>query len=106
MDASAYLCVAALGGWMRALTRTEAKLCAKLWRNGKFGAGHMQIDTLVQGFPSHEIGAVRDAVEQLVREGVLVRKGKARAAVHLNVNFAAEIFERVREHPEFSFMRK
>lgn len=91
---------------MRALTLTEAKICAKLWRQGKFGAGHMQIDTLVQGLPSHEVGGAREAVDRMVREGILVRKGKARAAVHLNVNYAASIYDRIREHPQFAWLPK
>jgi hypothetical protein len=91
---------------VRRLSLTEAKICAKLWRQGKFGAGHIQIDTLVQGLPSHETGAARDAVDQMIREGILVKKGKARAAVHLNVNFAGPIYDRIREHPQFAWLPK
>lgn len=91
---------------MRRLSLVEAKLCAKLWRQGKFGSGHMQIDTLVQGFPSHETGEARDAVDRLVRDRILVRKGKARAAVHLNLALAEEIYGRVREHPQFAWLPK
>lgn len=42
----------------------------------------------------------------MIRDGVLVKKGKARAAGHLDVNFASQIYERIREHPQFAWLPK
>lgn len=76
------------------LDRHAAKVCFKLYRQGCFGSGHKLVDTVTSGFPSHELGKVKDAIERLVADNVLVRHPtKHGPAVHINLDRKDEVYE-------------
>jgi len=67
-------------------TREEINLIHKLWIHTCFGKGHMLIDNLVKGFPSHLKGQMKDDVDNLVRRNILIKKPiKHGYAVYINV---------------------
>ncbi|MBI4392656.1 MAG: hypothetical protein HY556_02510 [Euryarchaeota archaeon] len=92
---------------MRRLDAREAAICFKLYRHGRVGAGHILIDNLVKGFPSHELGEIRDSVEKLIRDGVLVPKSTAHGkAVYVNTRLRLDVYDRIREHKDFAWLPK
>ncbi len=46
----------------------------KLWRNRCFGKGHMLIDNVLRGFPRNKINEFRDALDELIKDGILIIK--------------------------------
>lgn len=92
---------------VRRLSRHEAAICFKLYRNRCFGKGHMLVDNVVRGFPSHEVGRVRDAIGDLVRDAILVRKPSRHGeAVFIDPSLRLEVYERIREHPDYAWLPK
>lgn len=84
---------------------TEAKVCFKLYRNRCFGAGHMLVDNVVSGFPSHELDEAREAVERLIRDGILrPHPTKHGRAVNIQASLRLHVRERIREHPKFAWL--
>jgi hypothetical protein len=59
---------------MTNFTREEINLIHKLWIHTCFGKGHMLIDNLVKGYPSHLKGQMKDDVNNLLRKNILVKK--------------------------------
>lgn len=55
----------------------ERAVLEKLYRHGYIGAKHTSADNLPKGFPSHRRGEVKDAVEELIKEGLLIPKPTA-----------------------------
>ena len=92
---------------MRKLTAHEAKVCFKLYRQGCFGKGHKLIDTVTSGFPTHELDQVKDAIQQLIREGILVKHPtKHGEAVHINPKLSQEMWQVLKAMPDYSWMPK
>ena len=92
---------------MRALDQHEAKVCFKLYRQGCFGKGHKLIDTVTSGFPSHELGAVKDAIDQLISDNILVEHPtKHGKAVHINIDRKNEVFDALREHDDYKWLSR
>lgn len=90
---------------VRRLVFAEAKICFILYRNRCFGKGHMLIDNVVGGFPTHEKGDAEDAVRQLLREGILRRKSSVHGpAVFIDASIREHIRERTREHAKFAWL--
>ena len=59
---------------MTNFTREEINLIHKLWIHTCFGKGHMIIDNLVKGYPSHLKGQMKEDVDKLLRKNILVKK--------------------------------
>ena len=67
-------------------TREEINLIHKLWIHTCFGKGHMLIDNLVKGFPSHLKGQIKDDVDNLIRRNILIKKPTRHGySVYINV---------------------
>lgn len=92
---------------VRPLTTPEAKVCASLYRQKCFGAGHRLVDTVVSGFPPRLRGDAKDAIEELLRDGILQRKSsKNGLAIFIPAKLAQAVRERVIEHPEWAWLPK
>lgn len=92
---------------MRRLDKYEAKVCFKLYRQGCFGAGHKLIDTVTTGFPSHELDKVKDAIQALIKDGILVRHPtKHGEAVHIDAKKRLELYEALRAMPDYKWLPK
>jgi hypothetical protein len=52
----------------------KATILYKLKRRGKWDASHTSIDILKKGFPKHLRGDVKDIVQDLIKEGLLLQK--------------------------------
>lgn len=102
------LCKAcAVAGRVRKLDKHEAKVCFKLYRQACFGKGHKLIDTVTSGFPSHELNKVSAAIEQLVRDGILVaHPTKHGKAVAINVNLRLQVYDALRGMPDYAWLPK
>jgi len=69
----------------------------KLYRHGYIGARHTSADNLPKGFPSHRKGEVKDAVKELIKEGLLIPKPTAYGLeVSLNKHRIADIEKIIR----------
>ncbi|PSG97424.1 hypothetical protein BRD56_05760 [Thermoplasmatales archaeon SW_10_69_26] len=92
---------------MRELTRAEAKVCFKLYREGCFGSHWLLKDTAASGFPSHELDAAKAAIDELVRDGILREKPTQHGeGVFINPKIKNELYERIREHDGFEWLPK
>jgi len=92
---------------MRKLDRFEAKVCFKLYRSQCFGKGHKLVDTVTSGFPSHELDKVAAAIEQLIRDNILVaHPTKHGRAVAINVNLRLELYDAIRAMPDYRWLPK
>ncbi len=87
---------------MRALTPAEAALLFKLYRRRKFGANHILEDNLLAGYPPGNVADLREALEGLKREGVLVRKPTRHGpAVSIPPSLGRPIYEELRRRYPF-----
>lgn len=92
---------------MRTLNPHEAKICYNLYREGCFGSHWLLKDTVVSGFPSHELGEVKQAVDQLVRDGILgLKQSQHGEGVFINKELRYDVWERIREHDDFAWLPK
>lgn len=67
----------------------------KLYSCKAFRKGHLLIETLQSGMPSHLIGFVRFVLKDLIKEGLIVYYGKTKhgLAYQLNIKKLKEIEE-------------
>jgi hypothetical protein len=66
-------------------TDVQLDLLFKLWRNRCFGKGHMLIDNLFGGFPSHIKGQMQAELDKLIKENIVIKKpSKHGKAVYIN----------------------
>jgi len=73
-------------------TDLQVDLLFKLWRNRCFGKGHMLIDNLVGGFPSHIKGQMQGELDELIKKNVVIKKpSKHGKAVYINYEFKDKI---------------
>lgn len=92
---------------VRELTALEARLCAKLYRARCFGKGHKLISTILQSVPTHAQGEAGDALEELVRDGLVVKHPtKDGMSVFINPKYRLDVWERLREHKDFAWLPK
>jgi hypothetical protein len=92
---------------VRALDQYEAKICFKLYRQGCFGSHWLLKDTAASGFPSHELDEVKEAIDDLVRDGILNLKATQYGeGVYINPQLKGEVYQRVTEHPDFQWLPK
>lgn len=62
------------------------------------GGSHTSFDNLPKGFPKHLRGFVKDVAEELIKEGLLLRKPTSYGVqVSLNVRMKKEIEESLSE---------
>lgn len=75
--------------------KIEKTILKKLYSSKAFRKGHLLLETLQSGIPSHLIGFVRFVLGDLVREGLVVYYGKTKygLAYQLNINKLKEIEE-------------
>ncbi|HLD04715.1 MAG TPA: hypothetical protein VJG90_03265, partial [Candidatus Nanoarchaeia archaeon] len=71
----------------------QQEILTRLLRRRVFGAKHIGIDTIVHGVPSHERGALRREVENLLRKGYIVWYNRSKGALQLNLARLQEIEE-------------
>jgi hypothetical protein len=84
---------------MTNFTREEINLIHKLWIHTCFGKGHMLIDNLVKGYPSHLKGQMKEDVDNLVRKNILVKKPTRHGyAVYINVEHRLMIEQVLKKH--------
>jgi len=73
--------------------RIKKTLIKKLYSCKAFRKGHLLIETLQSGLPSHLIGYVKFALKELVKDGLIVCYGKTKhgLAYQLNIKKLKEI---------------
>jgi hypothetical protein len=77
----------------------EINLIHKLWIHTCFGKGHMLIDNLIKGFPSHLKGQLKDDVDNLIRRNILVKKPTRHGyAVYINVEHRYMLERELKKH--------
>lgn len=92
-------------GAARKLTLDEAAICFKLVRNKVIGKHHMLEDNLLNGFPSHKLGDMRDALDALKRDQLVMRKkSKHGEAVYLDPSLVKPLTKRIKEHKDFGWL--
>jgi len=57
----------------------------KLFHHGYIGGRHTDIENLKKGLPSHVKGDVKEAAEELIREGILIPKPTS-YGLHISLN--------------------
>lgn len=92
---------------MRDLTFVEAQVCFPLYRQKCFGAGHRLIVTIVNGFPSRLKGEAKEAIDDLLRDGILQRKAsKNGVAIFIPAKLAPAVRERIIKHSGMEWLPK
>lgn len=61
------------------------KILFSLYRGGYIGGQHTSVDDACKGFPKHERGAVKKAVNKLIKKGFLIKKN-AGYGLHVSLN--------------------
>jgi len=82
-------------------TDAQLDLLFKLWRNRCFGKGHMLINNLVGGFPSHIKGQMQGELDDLIKKNIVIKKPTQHgSAVYINYDHKDKIsFELKRRFP-------
>ncbi len=76
------------------LTKEHCKLLYRLWRREKIGGAHIPADSLLKGFDRSHLDRVKDAIDDLIRIGLLKKKPTAAGMHHeVNENLIAEFKE-------------
>lgn len=74
----------------------------KLWRNRCFGKGHMLIDNVLKGFPKDRRKEFKDAVDDLIKAGVLrIKKTKYGDAVYIDPKQRIKIKDLLEKYYDF-----
>lgn len=77
---------------MATFQQLKFKILWKLYNHHYWGKRHTPIDNVPKGLPPHEKGICVDVIEDLLREGLLIRKKtKHGEDVSLNPAMASEI---------------
>ena len=72
--------------------RIRRGLIKKLHSLDKWGSNHLLIKNLESGFPSHEIGKIKEVIKLLIKDRLLTPKPTKRGmAVSLNESMKKEI---------------
>ncbi len=70
----------------------RGKILHKLVRFGKFEHSHTAIDHLQKGFPAHLIGRVKENIQELKREKILLTKPTSYGEqVSINVDLTEQV---------------
>lgn len=81
----------------------KGKVLHKLVRFGKFEHSHTAIEHLQKGFPGHLIGRVKENIDELRKEGILLMKP---TNYGMQVSINVEMTERVMEYINLFLKRK
>lgn len=75
--------------------RVRKNIVKKLYSVKAFRKGHLLLQTLQKGIPSHLVGFVKDVLKELIKEEIVVCYGKTkyRLAYQLNIKRLKEIEE-------------
>ncbi len=71
----------------------QKKLLIKMLNNRVIGAKHIRFDTIVSNVASHEKGALKKEIENLLKKDFLVWYHKSKKAIQLNKYKLKEIRE-------------
>lgn len=72
----------------------KGKILHKLARYGKFKASHTSIDNIQKGFPKHKRGEIKNIVEEMIKEDLLIVKPtRCGKEVSINLNNKEKVFE-------------
>jgi hypothetical protein len=83
---------------MDSLLVVKARILFKMARRRNWGGSHMAFDNLKRGFKPKDLPLIKKAGEELIREGLLVRKPTGYGLhVSLNPEKAGEIKSIIRE---------
>jgi len=75
--------------------KIKKNIIKRLYSNKAFSKGHLLYERLTAGVPSHLSGFVRDVLNDLIKEGLVVYYGKTKYgdAYQLNIKRLKEIEE-------------
>lgn len=76
------------------MTRDSIKkeVITEMYKRKLFGSNHKEIITITRsGFPSDKRGEVKEAIHELIKEGLIVYYDRARNAIQLNKERIDEI---------------
>ena len=75
--------------------RIKKNIVKKLYAYGAFAHGHLLYERLQSGIPSHLVGFVKQVLEDLVKEGIVLFYGRTKHsdAYQLNIKKLKEIEE-------------
>lgn len=75
--------------------KIRKNIVKKLYAYGAFSHGHLLLERLQSGIPSHLIGSVKDVLEDLVKEEIVLfyKRTKHGEAYQLNIKKLKEIEE-------------
>ncbi len=73
----------------------KKNIIKKLYSHGAFRKGHLLLERLVHGVPSHLSGYVKDVIKDLIKEEIVLQYNKTKhgIAYQLNINRLKEIEE-------------
>ena len=81
----------------------KGKILHKLARYGKFKASHTSIDNIQKGFPKHMRGEIKNIVNEMMREDLLIAKPtKYGKEISINLNNREKVFELIKMFLRFS----
>lgn len=77
--------------------RIKRNIIKKLYSNQAFSKGHLLYERLASGIPAHLTGSVKYALNDLIKEGLVVYYGKTKYgnAYQLNIKRLREIEEMI-----------
>ncbi len=73
--------------------RVRKNIVKKLYAHNAFSKGHLLYERLASGIPSHLAGFVKDVLEELIKEGLVLHYGKTKHgnAYQLNIKRLEDI---------------
>lgn len=76
-----------------------AVILEKLVNKTCWAKGHTPIENTTKGIPSHDRGRAKEAVEELIKRGWILKYPTGHGIdVHLNINCKQEIFEFIQKY--------
>ena len=73
----------------------KGKILHKLLRAGKIDASHTAIENLYRGFSRDKVGLVKENIQELIKEGILLPK-KTNYGLQISINI--EESEKIKEY--------
>ena len=75
--------------------KIKKNIIKRLYSNQAFSKGHLLYERLTSGIPSHLTGFVKDVLEDLIKEGLVLHYGRTKYgdAYQLNIKKIKEIEE-------------
>ncbi len=80
----------------------HAHILYKLWRNTCFGKGHMLPENLLTGFPKNEKKEYKEALNELIKRGIVCIKPTAKGnAYYINLQLREQVKHALLEYYDF-----